>query len=310
LPLLIVHPLSDKPVLVPEHPDKGKRSAAPWNGSEDTDFGAPRDFLDNRFVYTVLSARAQGLSVGVNFCPDKSCSFDCVYCEVNRSVPAREKHLDVEVMEDELRKTLEFVRTGRLRERPWYRAVPAELLQLRHVALSGDGEPTLCPNFEEAVEAVVHVRAMGEFFKMVLITNATGLDRPQVQEGLRHFTRSDEIWAKLDGGSQAYLNKVNGVTIPLDKILANMLAAGRQRPIVIQSLFPVIHGEEPPPEEIDAFSARLLQLQRGGAQIALVQIYSAKRPTPRSDCTHLPLRGLSRIAHAVRQATGLKAEVY
>lgn len=282
----------------------------PWNGSEDTDFGAPRDFRDNRFVYTVLSARAQGLSVGVNFCPDKSCNFDCVYCEVNRSVPAREQHLDVEVMAGELRKTLEFVRAGRVHERPWYRAVPPELLQLRHVALSGDGEPTLCPNFEEAVEAVVHVRAMGEFFKMVLITNATGLDRPQVQEGLRHFTRSDEVWAKLDGGSQAYLNKVNGVTVPLEKIMANMLAVGRQRPLVIQSLFPLIHGEEPPAEEIDAFSARLLELQQGGARISLVQVYSAKRPSPRSDCTHLPLRGLSRIAHTVRQATGLKAEVF
>jgi hypothetical protein len=41
-----------------------------------------------------------------------------------------------------------------------------------------------------------------------------------------------------------------------------------------------------------------------------VQIYSATRPTPNSGCGHLPLKTLSRIAHAVRQATGLKAEVF
>ncbi len=276
----------------------------------ETAFGSPRDFLDNRFVYAVISPRAQGLSVGVNMNPDRLCNFDCVYCEVHRAMPIREKNLNVTVMAGELHRTLECVRAGRLRERARYQAVPAELLELRHVTLSGDGEPTLCPNFAEAVEAVVHVRALGEFFKMVLITNATELDRPQVQEGLRHFTRSDEIWAKLDGGSQAYLDSVNKVPVPLEKILANILAVGRQRPVVIQSLFPAIHGDEPPPGEIEAFAQRLLDLKSGGAQISLVQIYSATRPAPRSQYGHLPLRALSRIAHTVRQITGLKAEVF
>jgi hypothetical protein len=145
---------------------------------------------------------------------------------------------------------------------------------------------------------------------VVLITNATELDRAPVQEGLRHFTRSDEVWAKLDGGSQEYLDKVSKVHVPLEKVLANILAVGRQRPVVIQSLFPAVHGEEPQPGEIEAFAQRLLALKRGGAQISLVQIYSATRPSPKSECGHLSLRCLSRIAHTVRQFTGLKAEVF
>jgi wyosine [tRNA(Phe)-imidazoG37] synthetase (radical SAM superfamily) len=213
-------------------------------------------------------------------------------------------------MAAELHKTLACVQAGHLRERPGYRGLPDELLQLRHVALSGDGEPTLCPNFAEAVEAVVHVRALGEFFKLVLITNATELDRPQVQEGLSHFTRSDEVWAKLDGGSQEYLDKVSKVHVPLEKIMANIIALGRKRPVVIQSLFPAVHGEEPPEHEIEAFAARLLELKRAGTEISLVQIYSATRPAPRSEYGHLSLKSLSRIAHAVRDVTGLKAEVF
>ena len=47
-----------------------------------------------------------------------------------------------------------------------------------------------------------------------------------------------------------------------------------------------------------------------GAQIPLVQIYSATRPTPHSECGHLPLKTLSRIARRVREVTGLKAEVF
>jgi wyosine [tRNA(Phe)-imidazoG37] synthetase (radical SAM superfamily) len=292
---------------------EGKRSyPARANGAQETAFGSPRDFLDNRFVYAVVSARARGLSVGVDLCPDKNCNFHCVYCEVHRNGEAREGQLDVEAMAGELKKTLAFVRTGRLRERPWYRALPDELLQLRHVALSGDGEPTFSPKFDEALQAIVHVRALSgfPFFKLVLLTNATGLDLPQVQQGLKHLTRSDEVWAKLDGGTQAYVNKVNRPSVPLEKILSNILMLGRQRPLVIQSLFPAINGEEPPSEEIEQYARRLLELKKGGAQISLVQVYSATRPSRNSQSGHLPLKVLSRIAHTVRQVTGLSAEVF
>src|SRR5262245_11060574 len=119
-----------------------------------TAFGCPREFFENRFVYTVISPRARGLSVGVNMNPDKHCNFDCVYCEVNRTQPAREARLDVPAMIDELESLLRLVWTGQVQLSPRYRKAPAELAELRHVALSGDGEPTLCPNFVEAIEAV------------------------------------------------------------------------------------------------------------------------------------------------------------
>ena len=289
-----------------------RKPPVPGMDPHETAFGAPRDFLDNRFVYAVVSPRARGLSIGVNMNPDKHCNFRCVYCEVHRNGTTVTQDLDVETMAAELKKTLAFVRAGRLRERPWYHGLPDELLQSRHVALSGDGEPTLSPRFPEALQAVVHVRALAgfPFFKLVLITNATGLDLPPVQKGLKYFTRSDEIWAKLDGGSQAYVNKVNQADVPLDKILANLLMIGRQRPLVIQSLFPAIKGEEPPLEELEQYAQRLLDLKKGGAEISLVQIYSATRPSVNSDCGHLPLKSLSRIAQIVRQRTGLKAEVF
>lgn len=244
--------------------------------------------------------------------PDKRCNFDCRYCEVDRSEPARESRLDVEVMAAELKKTLSTVLSGRLREGPWYNTLPDELLQLQHVALSGDGEPTLAENFVEAVETVVHVRALGEFpfFKLVLITNATGLDQPQVQQGLKLFTREDEVWAKIDGGTLAYLERVNRPDVPVENVFENILALAQQRPVVIQSLFPSILGEEPSLAEIAQYVQRLAQLKEGGAQISLVQIYSATRPMPHSGCGHLPLRVLSHIAQTVRQATGLKAEVF
>jgi wyosine [tRNA(Phe)-imidazoG37] synthetase (radical SAM superfamily) len=307
-----VDQLTEKTIALAEPADKKKKFPVLVNGLQETAFGSPRDFLDNAFVYAVVSSRARGLAVGVNMCPGKNCNFHCVYCEVHRNGTVSAEQLDVEVMAAELKKTLAYVRGGRLRERPWYRTLPDELLQLRHVALSGDGEPTLSPTFAAALQAVVHVRALSgfPFFKLVLLTNGTGLDQPHVLHGLKHLTRSDEVWAKLDGGTQAYVNKVNRASVPLDKILSNILLLGRQRPVVIQSLFPAINGEEPPLEEIEQYAHRLLELKKAGAQISLVQIYSATRPSPNSQSGHLPLKVLSRIAQTVRQTTGLTAEVF
>jgi wyosine [tRNA(Phe)-imidazoG37] synthetase (radical SAM superfamily) len=276
----------------------------------ETAFDRPRDFLGNRFVYAVISSRARGLSLGVNVNPDKKCSFDCSYCEVDRRQPSPVAKLDVDVMAAELRKTIAFINSGKLADRPTYHSLPEELLQLRQVALSGDGEPTLAENFIEAVQAVVRVRALGGYFKIVVITNGTGLHQPHVLRGLEFLPKSDEIWIKLDGGTQAFIDRVNRPDSPLEKILANILLVARLRPVVIQSLFPALHGEEPPFEEIREYALRLKELKAAGAQISLVQIYSAARPGVHAEWGHLPLRVLSQIAQTVRQVAGLRAEVF
>jgi wyosine [tRNA(Phe)-imidazoG37] synthetase (radical SAM superfamily) len=275
-------------------------------------FARPREFLGNRFVYVVVSSRARGLSIGVNMNPDKRCKFNCEYCEVNRAVPALEKSLDVDVMAEELQRTLGLACSGELRDIHYHHDTPADLLKLRHVALSGDGEPTVCPNFLDAVRAVVHVRALGRFpfFKIVLITNAARLDLREVQDGLKLFTQQDEIWAKLDAGTQNYMDKVNRPACSLEKIMSNILLVARQRPVIIQSLFPLLNHEEPPVEEIEQYAQRLNELKQAGAQIPLVQIYSATRPAAHPNCGHLPLKTLAHIAERVREVSGLKAEVF
>ena len=278
----------------------------------ETAFGNPRNFLDNRFVYVVVSARARGLSVGVNMNPNRECNFDCGYCEVNREGPTRNDTLDVEAMAEELKTTLDIVDSGRLQEMPAYSSLSSELFELRHVSLSGDGEPTQCQNFSDAVQALVHVRALNaeRFFKLVLITNATGLDLPQVQQGLAYFTKHDEIWAKLDAGTQEYMEIVNRPKVTLENVLQNILKTARKRPVIIQSLFPLLNGTPPAHEEIEQYAHRLKELIDAGAQIPLVQIYSATRPTPNSECRHLPLNSLSQIARTVKDITGLNAEVF
>jgi wyosine [tRNA(Phe)-imidazoG37] synthetase (radical SAM superfamily) len=271
-----------------------------------------REFRDNKFVYTLISQRNRGLCIGVNLVPDKQCNFNCSYCEVDRSKPGGASEVDVERMQVELRETLRLVMTNHLRSLPGYESLPQELLRLKAVTLSGEGESTLCPNFAEVIRAVVHVRAQGEFpfFKVALLTNGTCLDLPQVKRGLHMLTGLDEIWVKLDAGSQDHMDRVNQPTVPLDRVLTNILTVGRDRPLVIQSLFPMIDGIEPSPREVDDYVERLRELKEGGARIEVVQIYSAHRQAVHRNCEHLPLKSLSRIAQLVRERTGLSSEVF
>jgi wyosine [tRNA(Phe)-imidazoG37] synthetase (radical SAM superfamily) len=276
-------------------------------------FGRPRGFLGNRFVYAVISQRAHGLSIGLNCNPDKVCNFDCLYCEVNRDLKGRDAKVDLDVLSLELKDLLTLTFQGRLRELPYFATVPPELLDLKGVALSGDGEPTLSPQFLEIIREVIYVRSQGEFpfFKLVVITNTSGLDVPDVRRGLQLLTSRDEIWAKLDAGTQEYMNRVNRTTtLSLQQVLHNILLIGRERPVIIQSLFPLLEGQEPAGEEIEMYVQRLQELTKAGAQIPLVQIYSAHRPAHNPSCGHLPLKVLSRIAQRVREVTGLRAEVF
>jgi len=220
--------------------------------------------------------------------------------------------VDINVLSAELAAVLELSGSGKLRNLPRFQKIPPDLLELKELALSGDGEPTLCPNFDQVVEAVLRVRSQrSRFLKVVLISNTSGLFLPPVEQGWRQLTLEDEIWLKLDAGTQPYMNLVNRPgPVTLKAVMANILRIGRERPVIIQSLFPLLNGEEPGPTEIDNYVHRLGELAAAGAQISLVQVYSAHRLSRDPSCRHLPLSSLSHIARCVREKTGLRAEVF
>src|ERR1043165_3194459 len=160
LPLANPPNVADAPLVVKTEEHDGVMHRRPHVSCVQTAFGCPRDFLENRYVYAVISPRAHGLSIGVNFNPDKKCNFNCIYCEVDRTAPGAEAKLDLDIVSEELHRTLNYVYAGGLAMHPRYAGLSPDLLRPRHVTLSGDGEPTLCPQFLEIVQTIVHVRAM------------------------------------------------------------------------------------------------------------------------------------------------------
>lgn len=159
---------------------------------------------------------------------------------------------------------------GALWREPEFAALPAEKKRVADIAFSGDGEPTVFAGFAEAAEQSVFVKeSFGPVFagaKVVVITNAAGLDRPEVRHALEFLDEhKGEVWAKLDAGTPEYFAQINNTALPYLKVLGNIRACARARPIVIQSCFVRLNGSAPPPAEVDAYLARLREIRRKAA---------------------------------------------
>jgi wyosine [tRNA(Phe)-imidazoG37] synthetase (radical SAM superfamily) len=272
-----------------------------------------RSYDDFYYVYPVISRRSHGVSIGVNLNPDKNCNFDCIYCEVDRASPARRKDVDVNVLSQELRDMLRIYQDGTLFTREPFAHAPPSWRTLNDIAFSGNGEPTTCPVFEQAVEAAWRVREdLGlETAKLVLITDAACLDRSGVRRGIRRMQGgAHEIWAKLDAGTQDYYRMVNRSNVPYARILKNIVRTARWCPLVIQSLFLRVSGEPPAESEILAYAARLNEIQAQGGKILRVQLYTMARPAPLTWATALSGEELNRIAALVKKLTDLPLEIF
>ena len=251
----------------------------------------------------------------MNLNPEKYCNFDCVYCQVDRTVrgsPVLRK-ADLPQLAGELEEMVELAVSGRLFEGTRFSTTPAEFRRLNDIAMSGDGEPTALPVFDEVVQLCADVRRRRSLdaVKIVLITNATFLQRERVRKSLEVLDANNgEIWGKLDAGTEEYYQAIDRSKVKLAEVLDNLVVTARKRPIVIQSLFMRLRGEPPPLAEREAYCGRLGEIVAGGGQIKLVQIHTIARRPAEDFAAPLEDAEVDALAALVRQRTGLAVAGY
>jgi len=274
----------------------------------------PRLYRDNRYVYPVLSRRAHGISIGINLNPDKICNFDCIYCQVDRTTPPVVRDVDEARLYDELKDTLRQAKSGALFEREEFRGLGSKEREIRDVTFAGDGEPPSYPNFSGVVRETIRIKKEEGFeaLPINLLTNATLIDRPRVQEAMRLIDADGGAhWLKLDAGTEEYYGLVERTTIPFARVLENIAAAARVRPVVIQSLFLRLREAAPTAAEIDAWCGRLETIVKEGGAIRLVQVYTVARPPAESYVTPLSDQEVDGIAAAARRRLpGIAVEAF
>jgi len=265
-----------------------------------------RELEANRYVYPVVSRRARGLSIGVNLNPDKVCNFDCPYCQVDRTTPGGPSRIDVPALAGELEALVLRARGGLWHEPPFDSVAP-ELRHVADIAFAGDGEPTTPPEFPAAARAARELRdRLAPGVPLRLLTNATLFHKPRVRAALAEF---DELWCKLDAGSERYFQLVDGTRLPFRRILDNLLLVARERGIVIQAMLLALDGEGPDDAEVAAWVERLREIVAAGGRIDHVQLYSVARRPADPRCGPLDPARLEAIAARAR-AAGLDAAVY
>ncbi len=273
-----------------------------------------RTYQDFTYVYPVISRRSRGLSIGVNLNPDKVCNFDCVYCEVDRKTPGKARTVDLAQVRDELLWLIDHAQSGGLAREPKFADAPPEVSrEVRDIAFSGDGEPTMVHDFDACVRCVADIlRERGlDRTKIVLITDAAGLDKSSVKRGLELMDgHRGEIWAKLDAGTEPYYRLVNRSAVKFERILSNLRETAMARPIVIQSLFLKVRGETMSAVELEAYCGRLREILAAGGRISEVHAYTIARPVPEPWATRLEPAELHALAEVIRQRTGLTVEEF
>lgn len=273
-----------------------------------------RTWQDFDFCYPVISRRSKGLSLGVNLNPDKICNFNCVYCEVDRQNPARRRDMNLDQLEREMAVLLDLAASGEIFAFPPFDSARPEQHRLNDIAFSGDGEPTTAREFPEAIQRLANLKVARELqdVKLVLITDSSRLQAPEVIQGLETLMAHEgEIWAKLDAGTESYYREINRSKVPFSRILDNLLQTGRRWPITIQTLFLEWQGQGPADGEVEAYLALLRVMQKDGAQLQGLQLYTVARPTPEAAARPLGRQALDRLAGIVREGLpGLTVEVF
>ena len=272
-----------------------------------------RDNLGMTYVYSVLSRRSGGLSIGINLNPNNACNWRCVYCQVPNLIRGAPPPLDPGLLEDELRRLLQDVLEGDFFER---HDLPNELRVIRDIAIAGNGEPTSCPEFAAAVALIGQVVAdfdlLGQI-NLVLISNGSLMHKPEVQAGLAHWSElGGQVWFKLDSATPDGIRRINNVSLSIDHVRRNLAACAALCPTWIQTCVFGMDGQPPSAAEQTAYLEFLAGLEAQGIAVEGVLLYGLDRPSNQPEATRLealPAAWLNDFGQRI-EALGIRAKVH
>jgi wyosine [tRNA(Phe)-imidazoG37] synthetase (radical SAM superfamily) len=141
------------------------------------------------YVFGPVPSRRLGQSLGIDTIPLKTCNWNCVYCQLGRSVPLTNERRDYVPVQDilfEVEKALRSREKGRI---DW-------------VTFVGSGEPTLHSRFGELIRCVKALTTL----PVAVITNGSLLFKPEVREEL---SAADAVLPTLDAGTVELYRQIN-----------------------------------------------------------------------------------------------------
>ena len=248
-------------------------------------------------IYGPIHSRRLGMSLGINLMPNdgKICSFDCLYCEAgfNAQGAGKDGVPSREAVKRQLKRKLEEMKEQ------------GQTLDV--ITFSGNGEPTLHPEFKKVVDDVLRLRT--QYFpnaKVSVLSNSTMAGKAAVADALR---KVDNNILKLDSAMPRTFRVLNRPVSPNclpEGVIADLKQFGGQ--CVVQTI--MVRGEyngervdNTTDDELDALLSAYLQIRPRE-----VMLYSIDRKTPAENLEKVSKEELERIAQRFRDS-GITVQV-
>ncbi len=263
-----------------------------------------RNITGLTYVYPVLSRRAGGLSIGINFNINNACNWRCIYCQVPELKIGAAPSCDLNLLAKELRLFLNDVLHGDFYDRM---EVPNEQRVIKDIAIAGNGEPTSLENFDVAVSMIGDIATELGIFPdshFVLITNGSLIHRPTVQAGLKVLKDfGGEVWFKMDSGTPEGRALVNHSAQTNEAVLKNITLAAQICSTKIQICLVDYQKNVFLANEHTGF-LKFLVVIRAVTAIKNVTIYTLARPSQQPEAIDLqpmPLEIMQNFAQDIRE---------
>ena len=235
-------------------------------------------------VYGPVSSRRLGRSLGVDLVPFKTCTYDCIYCQLghtNDQTTRRAGYVDQDWVLAELKMKLEHA------------PLP------NYISLAGSGEPTLHAGIGELIVGIKRLTRV----PVAVLTNGSLLWDPDVRKALME---ADLVMPSLDAGDETTFQQVNRPhrDIAFDAMVDGLAAFSAQfRRLVWLEVMLVdgINATEREVRKIAALTRRIRPLR--------VQLNTVSRPPAEGCARAVPAEQLSRLAQCFGESVEIISDV-
>jgi wyosine [tRNA(Phe)-imidazoG37] synthetase (radical SAM superfamily) len=139
------------------------------------------------YIYGPVPSRRLGFSLGIDLVPFKTCSLDCIYCQLGRTTQKtveRKEYIPVDEVLAEIERALSLHQ------------------RIDYITFSGSGEPTLNSGIGKLIKEVKGITPI----PVVVLTNGTLLFQETVRKAL---SKADLVVPSLDVATQLGFERVN-----------------------------------------------------------------------------------------------------
>lgn len=260
--------------------------------------GKDQTVLFHSTVFGPIHSRRLGVSLGVNLMPDngKICSFDCVYCEagLNAQGPGDACLPTPGQFENDLDMKLQAMQQA---------GDPLDV-----ITFSGNGEPTLHPQFGDMVDITLRLR--DKYYpnaKVSVLSNSTRIGDAAVADALR---RVDNNILKLDSAidpTMRLIDRPNSPEFTVERVV-EWLKRFEGQAIIQTMLLRGTHDGRTIDNTTEPEIEALIQAYHA-IRPREIMIYSIDRQTPVETLQKVPAQELQAIGQRIEEATGIHVQV-